>query len=111
VAAVDDLDAKAAFSNYGKQVDLAAPGVALVSTYPGARYATWSGTSFAAPIVSATAALVLSQGSQQASLGKRKSRAVARRLEETAAPVADAPARRFGSGRIDPVAALGYTSE
>jgi subtilisin family serine protease len=108
VAAVDARDLKAPFSNYGREVDLAAPGEALVSAYPGARYATWSGTSFAAPIVSATAALVLSQGGEK---GRGAARAVTRRLKETAAPIADSLARRLGSGRIDPVAALTYAAE
>jgi subtilisin family serine protease len=106
VAAVDVKDVRADFSNYGKRVDLAAPGVTLVSAYPGRRYATWSGTSFAAPIVSATAALVLSHGD-----GKKRAGAVAMRLKETAVPITVADGRLLGSGRIDPVAALATPGE
>jgi subtilisin family serine protease len=106
IAAVDDDDVKAGFSNYGAEIDLAAPGVALVSAYPGARYATWSGTSFATPIVSATAALVLSSGTVLSS----RSHGVAARLEETATPLAEPILWRLGSGRIDPVAALAEPS-
>src|SRR5215467_15479014 len=43
VAAVDGDDTKAAFSNYGADVSVAAPGVNLISTYPGGGYARWSG--------------------------------------------------------------------
>jgi subtilisin family serine protease len=48
------------FSNYGAgQVDLFAPGVAVLSPVPGNRYEPVSGTSFAAPVVSGVAALLM----------------------------------------------------
>ncbi len=60
VAAVDDSDVKAIFSNYGSYVSVSAPGVNLYSAFPGNTFATWSGTSFAAPVVAGQAALLLS---------------------------------------------------
>jgi subtilisin family serine protease len=48
----------AAFSNSGNWIDLAAPGAGLTSSVPGAAWATWSGTSMAAPLVSGVAALL-----------------------------------------------------
>jgi len=49
------------FSNYGPEQELAAPGVSILSTVPGARYDSADGTSMAAPQVSGVAALVLAK--------------------------------------------------
>jgi subtilisin family serine protease len=59
VAATDHNDALATFSNYGATtVDLAAPGVNILSTTMGSGYGTNSGTSMAAPHVAGVAAMV-----------------------------------------------------
>jgi len=50
VAATDDQDRKADFSNYGEWVDICAPGVDILSTFPGNQYGYASGTSMATPI-------------------------------------------------------------
>lgn len=52
-------DTRASFSNYGPVVDFYAPGVRILSTYPGGGTALMSGTSMATPHVTGAAALYL----------------------------------------------------
>jgi subtilisin family serine protease len=63
VASVSDLDTRSSFSNYGPDVWVAAPGEAIISTYPWGTYSAGWGTSFSAPFVSGTAALLVNVSS------------------------------------------------
>ena len=58
VAATDSADARASFSNANADVEVAAPGVNVLSTVRGGGYATLSGTSMATPHVSAVAGVL-----------------------------------------------------
>src|SRR5882762_3028764 len=99
VASTNDMDARSSFSNYGNAIVwVAAPGEGIVTTYPFNSYAAGWGTSFSAPFVSGTTALLLDK---QATNQSQAAAAVAH-----AAPVgAD-----MGNGRLDAVLALGAIS-
>ncbi len=89
VAATNYNDTKASFSSYGSWVDVAAPGDYIYICFPNhpnaqgqENYGYWSGTSFAAPLVSGLAALLWSTpyGTSNASVRSR--------IESTADPIA-----------------------
>lgn len=91
VAATDEYDRRASFSSYGIHVRASAPGVDVYGAYPGNQWAWWSGTSFAAPMVSGQAALLLSRGRST------------NYIFTTAVPLPDSG---MGSGRIDCLASV-----
>jgi subtilisin family serine protease len=62
VAAIKPSGAHASFSNYGRCVELYAPGVAVRSDWLGGATATFSGTSMASPHVAGVLALRMSGG-------------------------------------------------
>ncbi|KAG5932466.1 hypothetical protein E4U60_005197 [Claviceps pazoutovae] len=56
VGATDDTDTLASYSNFGKLVDVLAPGTGILSTWPGGSTNTISGTSMATPHIVGLAA-------------------------------------------------------
>jgi thermitase len=58
VAATDDNDQRASFSNANSDVEVAAPGVDILSTWNNGGYNTISGTSMATPHASGTTAII-----------------------------------------------------
>lgn len=95
VSATDSADGLAPFSSWGPEVALAAPGHEVVSLLPGGVAAKHSGTSFAAPHVSGTLALILSANP---SLTAREAIEV---LLKTSTPLSTDSDPRFGAGLVD----------
>lgn len=98
VSAVNAAGVRPAFANASSKVDLVAPGVDILAPHAAANYATWSGTSFAAPFATAGVALVLSKNP-----GTRPRKA-GDLLEETAVSVSaqnPGTGNVLGKGRID----------
>jgi len=71
VAATDQNDRRASFSNYGSWVDASAPGVSIYATYYNDTYASLSGTSMATPHAAGLAGLLFSQGRSQSAVRAR----------------------------------------
>jgi len=89
------------FSNRGPSVDLVAPGESVLSFKPGGKTVTGSGTSFAAPHVAGTAALILSQ---YPNMGLNK---LKERLKKTADDIKpNGKDNRAGFGLVNSVAAI-----
>jgi len=100
VSAVDDSETLASFSQYGDSVELAAPGVDVLSTTTETRgsYERLSGTSMACPVVSGVAGLTLAQWD----LSNSDLRS---HLKNTAADIG-LPQNQQGSGQVDAGAAV-----
>lgn len=107
----DSLNTIASFSSRGPEVDLAAPGVSVFSTYKNQSYATLSGTSMASPHVAGVAALVLSSSIGADDLdhdGVWDPNEVEARLERTAQDLgATGPDNDYGYGLVDAYQAVG----
>ena len=96
VASTSDTDTRSSFSNYGNAIVwVAAPGEAIISTYPFNTYAAGWGTSFSAPFVSGAGALFLN-------LDKTTNQSKAAAAVAHAVPVGSG----MGNGRLDLVQAL-----
>ena len=116
VAATDYLDRKASFSNWGERVDVAAPGVNILSLKAavspmcsasktvGTRYCRVSGTSMAAPHVSGLAALLWANNS---SLTNEEIRQIIRAGSDDLGSVGKD--RDFGYGRINANGSMSLT--
>src|SRR5713101_7378784 len=98
VGSTSNLDARSTFSNFGDDVQLAAPGEGIITTYPGGHYAAAWGTSFSTAFVSGGAALLL-----QVNIRTNQETA-ADALEENAKELPDSLG--LGEGRIDLYRAL-----
>ena len=101
VAATNRSNRLAAFSNHGSTtVDLAAPGVGILSTVPGGGYASFSGTSMATPYVTGTVALMAAANPRATAAEIRSA------LLSTVKPVAALSGKVATGGLLDAAAAV-----
>ena len=101
VGAIGPDGNRAQTSQVGDYVDLVAPGAGILTAAPGHGYHQLDGTSFAAPFVAATAALLL-----QHHPGLTPDQ-VAERLRATADPAPGGPSsREYGAGVVNPYRAV-----
>ena len=103
VAAVDACDIKAPFSNYHEGLSTSAPGVDVYSTFPDGLFASWSGTSFAAALVSGQAALVRSA---RPAAGPAEVRDIIRQSADNVDELNPGYAGQLGAGRVNCRAAV-----
>ena len=101
----------AKFTCHGPEIDVCAPGVAIVSSVPPSNYAAWDGTSFAGPYVAGLAALVLAHHSDFRTHFTARDAARVDRLFDiirgSSRPLALGDPGRCGAGLPDAVQALG----
>lgn len=108
VAAVDRNGRVARFSSRGPEVDVAAPGQDVLSTYLRGGYAKLSGTSMATPFVTGVVALLIARrrkrGEEPLRLTAVELREELRRTSRDAGPVGHDP--NYGWGMINPAGML-----
>ncbi|MFE7586282.1 type VII secretion-associated serine protease mycosin [Streptomyces gardneri] len=100
VASSDRNNERAAFSQPGTFVGVAAPGVDMVSTVPGGGQCVDNGTSFSAPYVAGVAALL------KAKYPDWSAAQIVTRIEQTAVRSINGRDNYIGWGVVDPVRAL-----
>jgi len=98
VSATDQDDSLASYSSTGPEVEIAAPGTGIYSTYAGGGYDTLSGTSMATPHVAGAAAQLMDNGDSNTQARDQ--------LASTAEDIGLA-ANEQGNGLLDVAAALG----
>lgn len=100
VAATNRKDRRAFYSNFGKWVDVAAPGSGILSTKRGGGYKTMSGTSMSTPHVAGLAGLLAAQG--------RSAPKIRSRIENTSTDLGpNGKDKYYGHGLINARRAVG----
>jgi subtilisin len=101
VSSTNKNDGLSSFSSQGPEVEIAAPGSNIYSTYVGGTYSTLSGTSMACPHVSGAAGQLMANGFTNDEARQQ--------LKSTAEDIG-LSANESGAGLLDVAAALGFDS-
>jgi subtilisin family serine protease len=108
IAAVDQQGRVANFSSVGEQVDVCAPGVHVVSCWPGNNYAYLDGTSMATPHVAGGMALVQAYRLQNGLPIVANQEELGNAIRATAKTSLPVPSPSYGYGIFNPAAMLDY---
>lgn len=100
VGAVDQQNNRAYFSSVGRQLELMAPGVDILSTIPNNKYDSYNGTSMASPHTAGVAALVWEAKPELTNVQLRNS------LNKTATYLGDS--FDYGNGLVNALEAIKY---
>ena len=92
VSATDENDTLASFSSYGPEIEIAAPGVDVLSTVAQSDYDEFSGTSMACPHVAGAGAILMAEG---------RTADQARQLLKDGADDIGLPSDQQGDGRLN----------
>ena len=108
VSAANNRGELSAFSTYGDDIDVAAPGVGIYSTLPAGRYGYKDGTSCSAAYISGIAALILSND-KELSAEQLKEKIIS--SMSSALPVENSDEAVQAEGFVDALAAINYPLE
>jgi thermitase len=100
VGSTDKFDKRSSFSNYGKALEMFAPGEKIFGPAPDNRVAGWSGTSMAAPLVSGGLALALGERSTYSKLNE-VGKAIVSSADDVTGANPGAGKADLGSGRLN----------
>ena len=103
VTSIDSKGVLSPYASYGNKVQVAAPGVDILSTMPGNTYDYFTGTSAAVPFVTGIAALL------QSYLPNLTIAQIAKRIKDNVVPCTNLGGKVSTGGRVDAYAALTNT--
>ncbi|HOD66320.1 MAG TPA: S8 family serine peptidase [candidate division Zixibacteria bacterium] len=108
VAALDSVNVKADFSNYGVRIDVCCPGTRVYSAYADTLFAWWDGTSFAAPMA---AGVIACLRSRHPGLTPERIDTILARSSHNVDSLNPGLEAQLGAGLIDPPAALALAGQ
>lgn len=101
VGSVNTSDVKSEFSNYGKDLEMVAPGENIFTTFPNGQITYATGTSFASPIAAGTIALGLGENTKNRDKGDMAKKMVEKVDKIDKVPGNKRYGKEIGKGRLN----------